>query len=72
MHEIHTHTGKHNHQGAMGLFVLEGEGYTIVDGAGIRTLVDPYTNKPKVHFYSTKRVGGDVSNFEAIKLVKFG
>lgn len=47
-------------------------GYTIVDGAGIRTLVDPYTNKPKVHFYSTKRVGGDVSNFEAIKLVKFG
>jgi len=32
VHEIYTHTGKHNHQGAMGLFVLDGEGYTIVDG----------------------------------------
>ena len=33
--EIHTHSGKHNHQGALGLFVLDGEGYTIVDGVKV-------------------------------------
>lgn len=42
--------------------------YTIVDRKGIRTLRDPYTAKPFVKFYTTKRVGGDVVNFEAIKL----
>lgn len=47
------------------------QGYTIVDGIGIRVLVDPFTNKPYVHYYSTKNVGGDVENFEAIKLMKF-
>lgn len=47
------------------------QGYTIVDGIGIRVLVDPYTNKPYVHYYSTKNVGGDVENFEALKLMKF-
>lgn len=31
-HEIHTHSGKHNHQGGLPIFVLDGEGYTIVDG----------------------------------------
>lgn len=45
-------------------------GYTIVDRFGIRTLRDPYTDKPNVRFYSTKRVGGDVTNFEAIKVLK--
>lgn len=45
-------------------------GYLIVDRFGIRVLRDPYTNKPYVHFYTTKRVGGGVSNFEAIKLLK--
>lgn len=45
-------------------------GYLIVDRFGIRVLRDPYTNKPWVHFYTTKRVGGGVSNFEAIKLMK--
>ena len=45
-------------------------GYQIVDRIGIRTLRDPYTNKPFVKFYTTKRVGGDVANFEAIKLLK--
>ncbi|QIG80102.1 phage major capsid protein [Stakelama tenebrarum] len=45
-------------------------GYLITDRFGVRTLRDPYTNKPFVHFYSTKRVGGGVSNFEAIKLLK--
>lgn len=48
-----------------------GLGYQIVDRAGIRVLRDPYTAKPKVKFYTTKRVGGDVVNFEALKLVRF-
>lgn len=47
------------------------EGYTIVDRAGIRTLRDPYTSKPFVQFYTTKRTGGDVLQFEAIKFIKF-
>lgn len=44
--------------------------YTIVDRAGIRILRDPYTAKPFVEFYATRRLGGDVVNFEAIKLLK--
>jgi HK97 family phage major capsid protein len=47
------------------------EAYQIVDRLGIRTLRDPYSAKPYVEFYTTKRVGGDVVNFEAIKLVRF-
>lgn len=46
-------------------------GYTIVDRVGTRMLRDPYTNKPYVGFYTTKRVGGGVINSEAIKLIKF-
>lgn len=45
-------------------------GYTIVDRLGVSTLVDPYSAKPFVEFYSRKRVGGDVTNFEAIKIQK--
>jgi HK97 family phage major capsid protein len=45
--------------------------YQIVDRVGIRTLRDPYSNKPYVQFYTTKRVGGDVINFEALKIIKF-
>lgn len=45
--------------------------YQIVDRMGIRTLRDPYTNKPYVQFYSTKRVGGDVVDFDALKIVNF-
>jgi HK97 family phage major capsid protein len=44
--------------------------YLIVDRVGIRVLRDPYTNKPYVHFYTTKRVGGGVVMYEAIKLLK--
>ena len=44
--------------------------YQIVDRSGIRVLRDPFTDKPFVNFYTTKRVGGDVVNFEAIKLLK--
>lgn len=44
------------------------EAYTIVDRKGIRVLRDPFTAKPFIKFYTTKRVGGDIVNFEAIKL----
>ncbi len=46
-------------------------GYQIVDRQGIHILRDNLTTKPFVKFYTTKRVGGDVVNFEAIKLLKF-
>lgn len=42
--------------------------YTIVDRKGIRVLRDPFTAKPYVKLYTTRRVGGDVVNFEAIKI----
>ena len=47
------------------------KGYLIVDRAGVRVLRDPYSQKPYVLFYTTKRVGGGVQNFNAIKLLKF-
>ncbi len=47
-------------------------GYLIVDRIGVRVLRDPYSSKPYVLFYTTKRVGGGVQDFEAIKLMKFG
>lgn len=46
--------------------------YQIVDRIGIRVLRDPFTAKPWVKFYTTKRVGGDVVNFEALKVIRFG
>ena len=46
-------------------------GYLIVDRAGVSVLRDPYTAKPYVLFYTTKRVGGGVQDFDAIKLMKF-
>ncbi|QBX37353.1 phage major capsid protein [Brevundimonas sp. S30B] len=47
------------------------KGYLIVDRAGVRVLRDPYSAKPYVLFYTTKRVGGGVQNFDAIKVMKF-
>ncbi len=47
-------------------------GYRIVDRAGVSVLRDPYSAKPYILFYTTKRVGGGVQDFDAIKLVKFG
>jgi HK97 family phage major capsid protein len=44
--------------------------YQIVDRVGIRVLRDPYTSKPYIIFYTTKRVGGAVINFEAVKIAK--
>jgi HK97 family phage major capsid protein len=46
------------------------QGYTIVDRFGVRILRDPFTTKGRVKFYATKRVGGDVTDFDAIKLLK--
>lgn len=46
-------------------------GYLIAERQETQILRDPYSNKPFVHFYATKRVGGQVSNSEAIKLMKF-
>jgi HK97 family phage major capsid protein len=48
-----------------------GRGYLVVDRAGVRVLRDPFTAKPYVLFYTTKRVGGGVQDFDAIKLLKF-
>ena len=44
-------------------------GYTIVDRIGTRVLRDPYTNKPFVGFYTTKRVGGMLVDSQAIKVL---
>ena len=46
-------------------------GYTIAERPDTRILRDPFSAKPHVLFYATKRVGGDVSDFAAIKLLKF-
>lgn len=43
--------------------------YTVVDRKGITVLRDPFTSKGFVLFYTTKRVGGDVTNFEAVKMI---
>lgn len=60
--------------GADALAVAFGDfrrGYLIVDRIGIRVLRDPYSAKPYVLFYTTKRVGGGIQDFDAIKLLKF-
>ncbi|MDH2327615.1 phage major capsid protein [Cereibacter sp. SYSU M97828] len=46
-------------------------GYTIAERPDLRVLRDPFSAKPHVLFYATKRVGGDVTDFAAIKLLKF-
>ncbi len=45
-------------------------GYTVYDRKGVRVLRDPYTNKPYVMFYTTKRVGGGVHNPEPMRALK--
>ena len=47
------------------------QAYLIVDRLGMRTLRDPYTAKPYVVFYTTKRTGGGAQNTEAVKFLKF-
>lgn len=46
------------------------KGYLIVDRIGVRVLRDPYTNKPYVMFYTTKRVGGGVQDPTVLKALK--
>jgi len=46
-------------------------GYLIAERTETQILRDPFSHKPFVHFYATKRLGGGVSNSEAIKLMKF-
>lgn len=46
------------------------QAYTIFDRVGIRSLRDPYTNKPFVGFYTTKRVGSMIANTQAVKFLK--
>lgn len=46
--------------------------YLVVDRTGVRVLRDPYSAKPYVLFYTTKRVGGGIQDFDAAKLLKFG
>ena len=48
-----------------------GAGYTVAERPDLRVLRDPFSAKPHVLFYATKRVGGDVSDFAAIKLLRF-
>lgn len=47
------------------------KGYTVAERPDLRIMRDPYSAKPNVLFYATKRVGGDVTDFAAIKLLKF-
>lgn len=59
--------------GANALSVIYGdfaEAYTIVERVGISVLRDPYTTKGFVEFYTRMRLGGDVTNFDAIKIQK--
>ena len=44
--------------------------YTIVDRVGLQVLRDPFTNKGFITYYTTQRVGGDVTSFDAIKIGK--
>ncbi len=46
-------------------------GYTVAERPDLRVLRDPFSAKPHVLFFATKRVGGDVSDFAAIKVMKF-
>ena len=47
------------------------KGYTVAERPDMRVLRDPFSAKPHVLFYASKRVGGDVSDFAAIKVLKF-
>ena len=52
-------------------FLNPARAYTIVDRLGVAVLRDPFSARPNVVFATRRRVGGDVSNFEAVKLLKF-
>lgn len=46
------------------------QGYIVLDRMGVRVLRDPFTNKPYVSFYTTKRVGGGLLNPEPLRALK--
>ena len=46
------------------------KGYMILDRTGVRVLRDPYTNKPYVSFYTTKRVGGGLLDPQPLRALK--
>ncbi|MGR3485928.1 MAG: phage major capsid protein [Paracoccaceae bacterium] len=48
-----------------------GQGYTIAERPDLRMLRDPFSAKPNVLFYATRRVGGAVTDFAAIKVMRF-
>jgi HK97 family phage major capsid protein len=48
------------------------ETYLVIDRTGFRVLRDPYTNKPFISFYCTKRVGGGVKNVDSMKVMRIG
>ena len=57
--------------GALAVALADWEAtYQIVDRVGIAVLRDPFTAKPFVEFYTTKRSGGDVVDFDAVKIIK--
>ena len=60
--------GSGNHAVAFGNF---SHGYTIAERPDLRILRDPYSARPNVTFFATKRVGGDVTDYAAIKTLKF-
>jgi HK97 family phage major capsid protein len=49
------------------LFANLYEGYQIAEKPTINILKDPFNSKPFIEFYATKRIGGDITNFDAIK-----
>lgn len=61
--------GSNAHAIAFGNF---GHGYTVAERPDLRILRDPYSARPNVTFFATKRVGGDVTDYAAIKTLKFG
>jgi HK97 family phage major capsid protein len=48
-----------------------GNGYMVVDRLGLSVLRDPFSNNPYITFHATRRVGGGVVDFDAIKFLKF-
>lgn len=53
------------------VFANLARGYLIADRIGTKVLVDPFSNKPNVGYYCTRRLGGAMLNSECVKLVKF-
>jgi HK97 family phage major capsid protein len=46
------------------------KGYGITDRVGMRILRDPYTKRPNIAYYTTKRVGGGIMDSNAIKVMQ--